>query len=157
MSAVFKTKLRPRFIGPFMVVVKKGLAYTLKLPRKLRTHPVFYVGLIKSYRDPSHVNLEALVSRNLDFPLAAESESGGQAEPLFEFDQTLTRGHGLDPSPTPKHGLSSREAHTGYCPMSHEDATQFEKHLLRLLLRYTDQHRRCSMIKGTTSFMWRNA
>jgi hypothetical protein len=27
-SAVFKTKLRPRFVGPFMVVAKKGLAYT---------------------------------------------------------------------------------------------------------------------------------
>ena len=40
-SAVFKTKLRPRFIGPFTVVAKKGLTYTLKLPRKLRTHPVF--------------------------------------------------------------------------------------------------------------------
>ena len=49
-SAVFKTKLRPRFIGPFTVVAKKGLAYTLNLPRKLRTHPVFYVGLLKPYR-----------------------------------------------------------------------------------------------------------
>ena len=43
-SAVLKTKVRPRFIGPFTVVTKKGLAYTLNLPRKLRTHPVFYVG-----------------------------------------------------------------------------------------------------------------
>ena len=39
-SAVFKTKLRPRFIGPFTVVAKKGLAHTLNL-RKLRTHLVF--------------------------------------------------------------------------------------------------------------------
>ncbi|KAG3158903.1 hypothetical protein PC128_g21410 [Phytophthora cactorum] len=46
-SAVFKTKLRPRFIGPFKVVAKKGLAYTLNLPKKMRTHPVFYVGLLK--------------------------------------------------------------------------------------------------------------
>ena len=45
-SAVFKTKLRPRYIGPFTVVAKKGLAYTLNLPRKLRTQPVFYVGLL---------------------------------------------------------------------------------------------------------------
>ncbi|POM67057.1 Pol protein [Phytophthora palmivora] len=52
-SAVFKTKLRPRFIGPFKVVAKKGLAYTLNLPKKVCTHPVFYVGLLKSYRDPS--------------------------------------------------------------------------------------------------------
>ena len=40
-SAVVNTKLRPRFIGPFTVTPKKGLAYTLNLPRKLRTHPLF--------------------------------------------------------------------------------------------------------------------
>ncbi|KAL3667707.1 hypothetical protein V7S43_007260 [Phytophthora oleae] len=34
-----------RFIGPFKVVSKKGLAYTLDLPKRSRTHPVFYVGL----------------------------------------------------------------------------------------------------------------
>ena len=38
-SAVLKTKMLPRFIGSFTVVVKKGLAYTLNLPRKLRTPP----------------------------------------------------------------------------------------------------------------------
>jgi hypothetical protein len=26
-SAIFKTKLRPRFVGPFTVVAKKDLAY----------------------------------------------------------------------------------------------------------------------------------
>ena len=67
-SAVFKTKLRPRFIGPFTVVAKKGLAYTLNLPRKLRTHPVFYVGLLKPYRDPSLVDLESLAPRKLALP-----------------------------------------------------------------------------------------
>ncbi|EGZ27727.1 hypothetical protein PHYSODRAFT_395617, partial [Phytophthora sojae] len=51
MSAVFKTKLRPRFIGLFKVVAKKGLAYTLNLPKKMRTHPVVYVGLLKPYQD----------------------------------------------------------------------------------------------------------
>ena len=57
-SAVFKKKLRPRFIGPFEIVFKKGLAYTLDLPCKLRTHPMFYVGMLKPYRDPSHVVVE---------------------------------------------------------------------------------------------------
>ncbi|EGZ04915.1 hypothetical protein PHYSODRAFT_399714, partial [Phytophthora sojae] len=51
MSAVFKTKLRPRFVGPYKVVAKKGLAYTPNLPKKMRTHPVFYVGLLKLYQD----------------------------------------------------------------------------------------------------------
>ena len=52
-SAVFKTKLRPRFIEPFTIVAKEGLAYTLNLPCKMRTHPLFYVGLLKPYRAPS--------------------------------------------------------------------------------------------------------
>ena len=46
-SAVLQTKLRPRFIGPFTVVAKKGLAYTLFLSRKLRTHSAFYVDILK--------------------------------------------------------------------------------------------------------------
>uniref|UniRef100_H3H8X9 Tf2-1-like SH3-like domain-containing protein n=1 Tax=Phytophthora ramorum TaxID=164328 RepID=H3H8X9_PHYRM len=57
-SAVFKTKLRTRFIGPFKVMAKKGLAYTLNLPKKMRTHPVFYVGLPKPYRDPARTSLK---------------------------------------------------------------------------------------------------
>ena len=75
MTAVFKTKLRPRFSEPFTVMTKKGLAYTLNLLRKLRTHPVFYVGMLKPYRDPSHVDLEALAPRKVDVPLTATSES----------------------------------------------------------------------------------
>ncbi|POM58679.1 Pol protein putative [Phytophthora palmivora] len=67
-SAVFKTKLRPRFIGPFKVVAKKGLAYTLNLPKKMRTHPVFYVGLLKPYRDPSQVNLTMQTSDQVAQP-----------------------------------------------------------------------------------------
>ena len=84
MSAVFKTKLRPRFIGPFTVLAKKGLAYTLKLPRKLRTHLVFYVGMLKPYRDPSHVNVEALVPRKATVPQDASSESENIIAPPFE-------------------------------------------------------------------------
>ncbi|KAG4038012.1 hypothetical protein PC123_g26424 [Phytophthora cactorum] len=58
--AVFKTKLGPRFIGPFKVVAKKGLAYMLNLPKKMRTHPAFYVGLLKRYQDPAQVSVEVL-------------------------------------------------------------------------------------------------
>ena len=59
-SAVFKTKLRPRFIGPFTVVGKKGLAYTLNLPRKMRTNPVFYAVLLRPYHDTAKVDQRAL-------------------------------------------------------------------------------------------------
>ena len=56
-SAVFKTKLHSHFIRLFAVVAKKELAYTLYPPRKLRTHPVFYVGLLEPFRDPSYGGL----------------------------------------------------------------------------------------------------
>ena len=81
MSAALNTKLRLRFIGTFTIVAKKGLAYTLNLPRKLRTHPVLYVGLLKPYRDPSQVDWEALAPRKLALPQADASESGGQVAP----------------------------------------------------------------------------
>ncbi|GMF15577.1 unnamed protein product [Phytophthora fragariaefolia] len=74
-SAVFKTKLRPRFIGPFKVVAKKGLAYPLNLPKKMRTHPVFYVGLLKPYQDPARVELTT------SSPAGGMSQDSGLAEP----------------------------------------------------------------------------
>lgn len=63
-SAVTKTKLCPRYIIPFKVVAKKGLAYTLDIPKRMQTHAVFYVGLLKPYHDPDRVNAEALAPRH---------------------------------------------------------------------------------------------
>ncbi|KAG3132173.1 hypothetical protein PI126_g19748 [Phytophthora idaei] len=80
-SAVFKTKLKPRFIGPFKVVAKKGLAYTLNLPKKMRTHPVFYVGSLKPYQDPAQMGVEALAPGQQE---TAEPQAAGRqrvAEP----------------------------------------------------------------------------
>ena len=59
-SAVFKTTLRSRFMEPLKVVAKEGLEFTIKIPLKLRTHPVFYVGLLNPFRDPTHINSESL-------------------------------------------------------------------------------------------------
>ncbi|KAG4054269.1 hypothetical protein PC123_g10625 [Phytophthora cactorum] len=59
-SAVVNTKLRSRFIEPFKVVAKKGLAYTFNLPKKMGTHTVFYLGLLKPYQDPAQLSVEAL-------------------------------------------------------------------------------------------------
>ncbi|KAG3006922.1 hypothetical protein PC121_g17798 [Phytophthora cactorum] len=74
-SAIFGTKLRPRLIGPFKVEAKKGLAYTLNLPKKMGTHPVFYVGLLKPYRDPAQMSAEALAPGR---HVVAEPREGGQ-------------------------------------------------------------------------------
>ena len=76
--------MRPRFIGTLTFMAKKGLAYTLNLSRKLRTHTVFYVGMHKPYRDPSHVNVEMLAPRKTAVPLAATSGSRHLTAPPFE-------------------------------------------------------------------------
>ena len=46
---VGSNKLLPKFIGPFRVPRRIGNAYTIELPRKMRTHPTFYFGLLRLY------------------------------------------------------------------------------------------------------------
>jgi hypothetical protein len=58
-SAVEKTKLHPRYVGPFKVVACKGKAYRLQLPTTMKTHPVFYEGLLKPYHNPEALSLSA--------------------------------------------------------------------------------------------------
>lgn len=47
-SAVFETKLRPRFTEFFTVIARKGLAYTITLQEKMRTHPYFALACLSS-------------------------------------------------------------------------------------------------------------
>ena len=112
------TKLRPRVIGPFTVVSKKGLAYMLNVSRKLRTYPVFYVRLLNLYLNSSHVIVEVLAPRKLALKSVAASESGDQAEPPSGPIPTPMPGYGLDATPTSEHGLASRRAHSGSYSMS---------------------------------------
>uniref|UniRef100_A0AAV1UTB0 Tf2-1-like SH3-like domain-containing protein n=1 Tax=Peronospora matthiolae TaxID=2874970 RepID=A0AAV1UTB0_9STRA len=46
---VCSSKLLPKCIGPFLVLRQMGNANTIELPRKMRTHPTFYVGLLRPY------------------------------------------------------------------------------------------------------------
>ena len=53
-----KSKLSPRFIGPYEVMEKEGpIAYRLALPPDLeKIHNVFHVSMLRRYRsNPSHV------------------------------------------------------------------------------------------------------
>ncbi|GMF46093.1 unnamed protein product [Phytophthora fragariaefolia] len=115
-SAVFKTKLRPRFIGPFKVVVKKGLAYTLNLPKKMRTHPVFYVGLLKPYLDPARVSFGDLGSRASPTHLAAEPSS----QRVVPQGQSPDSG-GADPLAGEPAGQSDRGAQPAFAASPHRD------------------------------------
>ncbi|ETI53689.1 hypothetical protein F443_03400 [Phytophthora nicotianae P1569] len=75
-SAVFKTNLRSRFIGPFKVVVRKGLAYTLSLLKKMRTHPLFYVGFLTPYQKPARGSCGAPNWQREDRPRSKNSPRG---------------------------------------------------------------------------------
>ncbi|KAG3124352.1 hypothetical protein PI126_g23289 [Phytophthora idaei] len=124
-SAVFKTKLRPRFIGPFKVVTKKGLAYTLNLPKKMRTHPVFYVGSLKPYPDPAQASVEELapgrqvaagrqrVAEPQDAERTAEGAATDQDDPAADQPDAQGRrpgseGHSV-PRTSPPDGASLRD------------------------------------------------
>ncbi|KAG2890239.1 hypothetical protein PC117_g24511 [Phytophthora cactorum] len=129
-GGVFKTKLRPRFIGPFKIVAKKGLAYTLNLPKKMRTHPVFYVGLLKPFQDSAQVGVEALapgqqetaepqaagrqrVAEPQDVERTAEGAATDQADPAAEQPDAQGRrpgseGHSV-PQTSPPDGASLRD------------------------------------------------
>ena len=56
----FRDRVSSAHHWPFTNVAKYGLVYTLNLPCKRRTNPELYVGLLKLYRDLSHVNLDAI-------------------------------------------------------------------------------------------------
>ena len=53
-SSLGSSKLLPRFLGPFKILKRSGLAYTLDLPSWIRIHPTFYVGLLKPYLSQDH-------------------------------------------------------------------------------------------------------
>uniref|UniRef100_A0AAV1TTA0 Chromo domain-containing protein n=1 Tax=Peronospora matthiolae TaxID=2874970 RepID=A0AAV1TTA0_9STRA len=48
-TKVGSSKLLPRYIGTIRVLRRMGNAYTIELPRKMRTHPTFYVGRLRPY------------------------------------------------------------------------------------------------------------
>jgi len=66
-----KGKLRPRYIGPFLVKERVGkLAYRLELPESMRgVHDVFHVSMLRKYlRDPEHIIVEpATIEQDLSF------------------------------------------------------------------------------------------
>ncbi|KAE9175010.1 hypothetical protein PF005_g25595 [Phytophthora fragariae] len=89
-SAVVSTKLRPRFVGPFMVIGVHGHAYTLELPSSMATHPTFYVGLPKPYRPAGAVEPEE--------PTGSQS-TGGRRSPSSE--RALPREAGQEQAQEP--------------------------------------------------------
>ncbi|KAE9050484.1 hypothetical protein PR001_g2348 [Phytophthora rubi] len=76
----------------FKVAAKKGLAYTLNIPKKMRTHPVFYVGLLKPYRDPILVSAKALAPTMANAaPVAADEQRPAAASPTAQAGHEASR------------------------------------------------------------------
>ncbi|GMF50475.1 unnamed protein product [Phytophthora fragariaefolia] len=50
-SSVGSNKLKHRFIGPFAALGRHDNAYTIDLPKSMKTHQMFYVGRLKRYHD----------------------------------------------------------------------------------------------------------
>ena len=46
---VVSNLLLPKYNGLFRVLHRKANAYTIKLPRKMRTHTTFYAGRLRPY------------------------------------------------------------------------------------------------------------
>lgn len=57
-------KLLPRYVGPFRVLRKLGNAYTLEIPRRMRTHPTFYVGRLRPYHQYERVSSDPAVDQD---------------------------------------------------------------------------------------------
>ena len=57
----FQRGLIPKYDGPFEIVKSNwNVAYTLKLPKRLKLHPTFHVSFLKSYHhDPSPDKVQA--------------------------------------------------------------------------------------------------
>lgn len=75
LRAKIHTKLAPRFVGPFEILVGVGsIAYQLVLPPHIKIHDVFHISLLKKYivsrshvidRNVIQVELEGEVSIEL--------------------------------------------------------------------------------------------
>ncbi|GMF50646.1 unnamed protein product [Phytophthora fragariaefolia] len=74
-SSVGSNKLKHCFIGPFAVLGSHGNAYTIDLPKSMKTHPTFYVGRLKRYHDPQGQSAPDDPSQGQEEVIENEAES----------------------------------------------------------------------------------
>ena len=128
-------------------MAKKGLAYTLNLSRKLSTDPVFYVGMLNQYRDPSHVNVEALAPWKAAVSQAATSGSRHPIAPSFKDSAVPAPADASAPLP----GHSEFEI-TSYSDCSFREPNQREVlPIHRPPLALLDEHDNLQFHVGETS------
>ncbi|CEG44533.1 uncharacterized protein PHALS_00889 [Plasmopara halstedii] len=97
-----------------MVVAELGLAYTPKLPRMMRTHSVFYMGLLKPYLNPAQLNAEALAP-------GLHQEAG----PATSFEYGVQRfPFSTAPGAHPTHGVTNSSARRPGAAPTERDSAQ---------------------------------
>jgi hypothetical protein len=103
---VGSSKLLPKYVGPFRVLRRMGSAYTLELPRRMRTHPTFYVGRLRPYHrhEPSSVLSErphAPGSHGESYSAASESPALTPSSDAAASAQPDRRAGSQRPAPEP--------------------------------------------------------
>ena len=99
---VGSNKLLPKFIGPFRVLHRRGNAYTIELPRKMRTHPTFYVGRLRPYHQfavssadesdhPFQESLKDSCGREPGSHVEPADSHGGSEDPRTHDELTTAR------------------------------------------------------------------
>ena len=76
----------PRYIGPYSVVANVGATVKSELPPSSRIHPVFYVSLVKPYKDNG--------IRQPPTPLIIEGEPYYMVEAIVDHQDISVRGRG---------------------------------------------------------------
>ena len=84
-------KLLLKSIGPFRVLRRLGNAYTIDLPRKMSTHPTFYVG-------------------HHDRTISTGGDSSGEESPCAQSSPTDTCAHDISFQPAFKIWIPPRKA-----------------------------------------------
>ena len=87
-------KFKPRFVGPFEVIMKNGtVAYKLKLPDTMsKLHPWIHVSLLKSYHDgrvdlvpPPHIILDDEIEYQVERIISHRDLSDNKTEYLVKW------------------------------------------------------------------------
>ncbi|POM76159.1 Pol protein [Phytophthora palmivora] len=140
-SSVGSYKLKHRFIGPFAVLVRRGTAYTIDLPKSMATHPTFYAGRLKRDHDPLGPSPWTEESQGENAPPRNEVESSGQPElPVWKpVNGTQAGTHECHTKGvTVPNGKSLRKSHTRKpsgtnSPAAHKRASGHAPHGLERL------------------------
>ena len=93
---VGSSKLLPKYINTFCVLHRKGNAYTIELPRRMRTHPMLYVGRICPYY-PYEASFESGDDQHIQESSTDSCDHGPNTQ-FWSFSNAVSRRAASSPS-----------------------------------------------------------